>query len=126
MDDGVSVATTRRNNTFDAMVEPCFRRYPINAEGCANITRSDWSPTTEVVKRWLELCKPERWAHIGVLRLICLEPLNIQQLEMTLDMMMFYVSTVGQNLQTISDELQAWQQRDRVGTIVIPVHIGST
>jgi hypothetical protein len=52
-----------------------------------------------VVKRWVKLCRPEGWAHRGLLRLIFLDPLKIQQLEMTLDAMSFFVSTVEQQLQ---------------------------
>ena len=78
-------------------------------------------PPTEVVRRWVELCRPEGWAHRGYSRLICLDPLNIQERDMTMDIVRIYVDLLGSNLQAIADLSEGWQQRDRVDTIIIPV-----
>jgi hypothetical protein len=59
------------------MVVPAYRRYPYNAEACANIVRRAWNPPTEVMRRWIELCRPAGWSRSGLSRLICLDPLNI-------------------------------------------------
>ena len=48
----------------------------------------------DVVRRWIELCRPVAWARIRSLRLICLDPLNFTQGHMTLDMVRVYVDTI--------------------------------
>ena len=77
LDDGVSEAGARRNHSYDCMVLPSYSRYPYNAEACANIVRRAWNPPTEVMRRWIELCRPAGWSRSGLSRLICLDPLNI-------------------------------------------------
>ena len=119
--DDDSEQATGRNRTFDAMVEPNYRQYPLNADACANATSRQWNPTVDVVRSWIELCRPEAWAHRRFVRMICLDPLNILQGDMTLDMVRVYVDTIRGQLQTIAGEATDWQQRDRVDTIVIPI-----
>ena len=51
LDDGESEAGVRRNHTNYGMVIPGYRRYPFNAEACANIARRAWNPPTEVMRR---------------------------------------------------------------------------
>jgi hypothetical protein len=80
------------------MVEPGYRHYPLNAEACANAASRHWNPSVDVVKRWLELCRPVAWARIRSLRLICLDPLNFTQGDMTLEMVRVYVDTIRDQL----------------------------
>ena len=108
LDDGESEAGARRNHTYDGMVLPAYSRYPYNAEACANIVRRAWNPPTEVMRRWIELCRPAGWSHSGLSRLICLDPLNIQERELTLDMIIVYVSSMGDNLQAIVNQSPSW------------------
>ena len=65
LNDGDSEAGPRRNRTYDGMVLPDYRRYPFNAEACANVVRRAWNPPTEVMRRWVELCMPAGWSHNG-------------------------------------------------------------
>jgi hypothetical protein len=110
-----------RNHTYDGMVLPVYRRYPLNAEACANIVRRAWNPPTDVIRRWVEMCRPAGWSHNGVYRMICLNPLNIQERELTMDMVRVYVDELRDNLQTIADQSLGWRQRDQVETVIIPV-----
>ena len=59
------------------MVEPGYRQYPLNTDACANATSRHWNPSVDVVRRWIELCRPEVWACRRFVRLICLDSLNI-------------------------------------------------
>ena len=42
--NGEPAPRTSRNTEYDNLVMPCYRRFPSNAEACANITRRDWNP----------------------------------------------------------------------------------
>ena len=75
---GEPAPRTSRNTEYDNLVMPCYRGFPFNTEACANITRRDWNPPLEVVRRWAELCFPEGWSHRGLTRLLCLAPQNFQ------------------------------------------------
>ena len=94
------------------MVEPGYGQYPLNAEACANAASRQWNPSVDVVRRWIELCRSEAWAHTRSVRLICLDPLNILQGDLTLDMVRVYVDTIRDQLQTIANGAIDWQQRD--------------
>ena len=95
---GEPVPRTSRNTEYDGQVAPCYSRFPFNAEACANITRRDWNPPIEVVRRWAELCFPEGWSHRGLTRLICLAPLNFQQYGGPLDALRVYTASVSLQL----------------------------
>ena len=69
--------------------------YPFNTEACANITRRNWNPPANVMKRWIELCMTATWTHTGLSRVTCLEPLDIHQDQLTLMNMKAYVELVG-------------------------------
>ena len=102
LNDGESIPRVRRNTTYDARVEPLYWLYPHNAVACHLITRGYWNPYAEAVKRWVELCRPEGWAHRGFTRLICLDPIDIQQDDLTLDMLRIYTHTIGTQLQQMA------------------------
>ena len=108
------------------MVEPGYRQYPLNTEACANAASRHWNPSVDVVRRWIELCRSEAWARTRSVRLICLDPLNIMQGDLTLDMVRVYVDTIRNQLQTIANGAIDWQQRDKVDTIVIPIQVGTS
>ena len=119
--DDDSEQVTGRNRTYDAMVEPGYTQYLLNNEACANATSRYWNPSVDVVRRWIELCRPEAWSRRRFVRLICLDPLNILQGDLTLDMVRVYVDKIRDQLQTIAGEAMDWQQRDKMDMIVIPI-----
>ena len=86
-----------RNTAFDAAVTPFYRSFPHSAEAVEGITAKYYKPPAEVVKRWIELCRPQGWLHRGSARVICLDPLDIlpEANALTLDMLRIYVSTIG-------------------------------
>ena len=47
-----------RNTTYDAKVTPNYRAYAHSAENVGWITAKYINPPAEVVKRWIELCRP--------------------------------------------------------------------
>ena len=78
------------------MVEPDYRQYPLNTEACANATSSNWDHPADIVRRWIEICRPEGWARRRFARLICLEPLSLSgERDMTLDFVRVHVSRLG-------------------------------
>ena len=95
---GEPAPRTSRNTEYDNLVMPCYRRFPSNAEACANITRRDWNPPLEVVRRWAELCFPEGWSHRGLTRLLCLAPLSFQQYGGPLEALRLYTASVSLQL----------------------------
>ena len=95
LEDGELIPRIRRNTTYDYRVELQYWLYPYNAAACELITRRNWNPPAEVVQRWVELCRPEGWSHRGISRLICLDPLDIQQGDLIMDMLGIYANTIG-------------------------------
>ena len=95
---GEPAPRTSRNTEYDNLVMPCYRRFPSNTEACANITRRDWNPPLEVVRRWAELCFPEGWSHRGLTRLLCLAPLNFQQYGSPLEALRVYTASISLQL----------------------------
>ena len=73
------------------MVIPSYRSFPVNAGACANITRRDWNLLVEVVRRWVDLCRPSGGIYRRLTSLVCLDPLDILQLDLTLDMLRIYL-----------------------------------
>ena len=52
-----------RNTAYDAAVTPFYRSFPHSAEAVEGITAKYYKPPAEVVKRWIELCRPQGWLH---------------------------------------------------------------
>ena len=85
-----------RNKAYDAKVTPNYKACPNSANAVEWITAKYYKPPAEVVKRWIELCRPQGWLHRGCARVICLDPLDIlPEASLTLDMLRIYVSTIG-------------------------------
>ena len=86
-----------RNTATDATVTPNYKSYPHSAEAVKWITAKYYKPPAEVVKRWIELCRPQGWLHRGCARVIYLDPLDIlpEANALSLDILRIYVRTIG-------------------------------
>ena len=94
---------------YDAWVSAISRRYHLNVEASTNIIKKNWNPSTQVVQRRVELNISEGWMQRGFTTVICLEPLEIAQADITLDNLRIYVSTIAAKLQSIARETQELQ-----------------
>ncbi len=118
-------APDTRDRDYDGMVVPSYRNFPHNAAACENITKPKWNPPTQLISRWLEMCRPEGWAHKGLTRVISLRPLDMDlDLRVSaLKMLQDYTGTIKQQLESIVSLENRWQVRDQIKMIVVPVRM---
>jgi hypothetical protein len=114
-----------RDNDYDGMVVPRYRQFPFNAEACERITDAAWNPPTQVICRWLEMCRPEGWTHLNLTRVICLRPLDLNMGDSPLKMLKEFTLTVKDQLETIAS-LKMWYRKVQVKMIMIPLRIGDS
>ena len=114
-----------RDNDYDGMVVPRYRQFPFNAEACERITDAAWNPPTQVICRWLEMCRPEGWTHLNLTRVICLRPLDLNVGDSPLKMLKEFTLTVKPQLESIAS-LKMWYRKVQVKMIMVPLRIGDS
>ena len=78
-----------------------------------------WNPTVSVLKRWIEICMAQKWAHPNSGKTVCMSPLDLTGEEI-LDEIVHYANDSGKQVKELFEDPTIEHQKQIADQIIIP------